>query len=646
MSRPVKWVGLGIAVLVLLALLVTFLLPSLVNLERYRTLLAQRVARSLGRDVALGALRVSLWGGVGAEAKGVRVGQAPGFGAEPFLAADALRIRVELLPLLRGQVKVTSAVLERPRVRLVRLQDGRWSVDDLFKSPPPGGPSRSPGEPARPGKVPLAAGLVLADVSVRNGEVALVEHDRADAAGLSLVDLDLTLRQTNASDPVDLRARGRLVGPVTGRVDAMARIQPGEKDGPGVDGTVAFAGVEGPGWQALPSGGGGEPAVAGPVAGEVRLTGPLAQPAFAGTLDLKAATVRLGGAFEKPAGEEARVAFQGRREAAGIRFTDLTVTFRGMTLGGTVHLPDMTAPRLTFAVASPRLDLDRLLAVPQKRTWSPSGVAWAAAPKRAVVPAADLDAEGRLSVGEVAYHGLAWSAVEADLRYREGVVRLPRVRAKFAGGTLQAKGQVDLRSQTPRVLLTSRLEKAATEPLVKALANGTWNLTSGLEFDAQLESAGATVPEILASTVGSGSVELRDGRVTDYQPLDRVAELVAPVLAAQGLRVRLNEFDRVSGHYTIEKGVLRTTDLTLTKPEGTVTAMGTVGLLDSALDFDVVAKFGRSTIEAKVTGTTEKPIVVPKLSRLQRRIEGELDKILPEGQSRGLKDLLRGLFRR
>jgi len=123
-----------------------------------------------------------------------------------------------------------------------------------------------------------------------------------------------------------------------------------------------------------------------------------------------------------------------------------------------------------------------------------------------------------------------------------------------------------------------------------------------------VEFTGVALPDVLGSAAGSGSVQLRNGRLTDYRPLDRLAELVAPVLAAQGLRVRLNEFDHVSGHYTVDKGVLRTTDLTLTKPEGTVTAVGTLGLLDSALDFDVVAKFGRSTIEAKVTGTTAQPI--------------------------------------
>jgi hypothetical protein len=58
----------------------------------------------------------------------------------------------------------------------------------------------------------------------------------------------------------------------------------------------------------------------------------------------------------------------------------------------------------------------------------------------------------------------------------------------------------------------------------------------------------------------------------------------------------------------------------------------------------VVAKLGRSVVEAKVTGTTDKPIVVPKLAKIQRKIETEIDKVLPGEQGKGLKDLLKGLF--
>jgi AsmA protein len=181
MSRTVKWMCVGIGGLLLLAVLAVVLLPPLVNLERYRTLLAQRVGRALGREVTLGALRVSLWGGIGAEAESIHVGQASGFGTEPFLSAEALRVRVELLPLLRGQVRVASAVLERPRVRLVHGSDGRWNVEDLFRGRTSQGAARPPAETTRPGRAPLFGGLLLSEVSVRNGETASVGRPTAGA---------------------------------------------------------------------------------------------------------------------------------------------------------------------------------------------------------------------------------------------------------------------------------------------------------------------------------------------------------------------------------------------------------------------------------------------------------------------------------
>ncbi|MBI4839559.1 MAG: AsmA family protein, partial [candidate division NC10 bacterium] len=182
--RVLRWVGIGLGGILLLAVLAALLLPALVNLERYRAILANRAGKALGREVTLGALRVSLWGGIGAEAKGIQIAQAAGFGSQPFLAADALQVRVQLLPLLRGQVKVSTAVLERPRIRLTHARDGRWSVDDLLKPHPAPPPTKPAPDAARPGKAPLLGGLLLSEVAVKGGEITL--QDEARAPGITL----------------------------------------------------------------------------------------------------------------------------------------------------------------------------------------------------------------------------------------------------------------------------------------------------------------------------------------------------------------------------------------------------------------------------------------------------------------------------
>jgi hypothetical protein len=222
---------------------------------------------------------------------------------------------------------------------------------------------------------------------------------------------------------------------------------------------------------------------------------------------------------------------------------------------------------------------------------------------------------------------------------------LPDVQANLANGKIRANGEVDLRPKLPRIALTSTLDRLATEPLVKALALGSWTLQSTLSFDGKMGFTGLSKPEILGSASGDGSVLLKDGHVSGYKPLDRLSEVIGPFLMSQGTPVRLNEFQQLTGHYTLDKGMLRTKDLTLTKAEGTVTAAGTLGLVDSSLNFDVVAKLGRNTIEAKVTGTTSQPIVVPKLGRLQQqKIENEIEKAVPGEQGKNLKDLFKGLF--
>ncbi|MFI5342116.1 MAG: AsmA family protein [Candidatus Methylomirabilales bacterium] len=656
MTRILKVVGMVIGGILVLGVLAALILPSVVNLERYRVLLAGRAGRMLGREVTLGALRVSLWGGIGAEAKGIQVGQAQGFGSEPFLTADALRVRLQLLPLLRGQVKVTTAVLERPRIRLARTPDGRWSVEDLLKPPAPQVPARPSVEGGHPAKAPLLGGLLLSEIDVRNGEISLLDYARAKPYTLALTDLDLSLREATVSSPIDFRLRAKITGGGTGRIESSGRIFVADQEGPILDVTIGLRDLDAASWQGLLGGDG--VALSGPLSADIKLSGPPAKTVFSGVLDLKAVTIQAGNAFQKAAGDEAAVRFQGRREDPGVSLSKLTLTLKDVTVDGSLRIPDLKTPKVTFDATSAKIDLDRLLTpIKIKTAWLGSTPAQAAPPPRrspesfgpavgtgSKATGAAFTAQGRVKIGDLRYHGLAWTAVTADIRYQDGLIQLPNLQADFMSGRLAVQGELDLRPKTPRIAVTSGLTDVATEPLVKALALGSWSLKSVLRTESNVSFVGFSRPAILGSANGGGSILFKDGRLSDYKPLDRLSEALGPLLASQGVQVRLNEFDQLAGHYTLDKGVLRTKDLTLTKAEGTVTAAGSLGLLDSSLDFDVVAKLGRSVVEAKVSGTTDKPIVVPKLAKLQRKIETEIDKVLPGEQGKGLKELFKGLF--
>ena len=209
MIRVLKWASIGLGGLFILMVLAILLLPQLVNLDKYRGILANRVSKVLGREVKLGSVRVDLWGGIGAEAKGIQIAQAPGFGTEPFVAANALRVHVRFLPLLRGQLRVSTAILDEPRIRLVHTQDGRWSIDDLIKASTPPSPTKPPAEAGRPGKAPLLGGLFLNEVAVKNGQITLL--DQARSPGLTLTVTDLMSPSNREMAPIPYRSGPKLV---------------------------------------------------------------------------------------------------------------------------------------------------------------------------------------------------------------------------------------------------------------------------------------------------------------------------------------------------------------------------------------------------------------------------------------------------
>ncbi len=643
MRRVVLWIGVVCAGSSALFLVAAVVLPLVINLERYRSLVAQRISRALGREVTIGALHLNLWYGLGAEVNGIQIAQAPGFGSDPFVRAEGLRVRVQVLPLFAGQLKIASAVLDRPRIHLVHAADGRWSFEGLLKPSTPPQPVRPPAEAPRPGKASFLAGLALNQVVVRNGEITLVEAARP-ALPLTLRNVDCTLRQVAPTDPIGIDLRGDLQGAATGAVEGAARLMLGEREPVGRNATLRLKNVEVknwgillPAWQSAP--------ISGPMTIEIQAEGPIGRAEVRGSLDFTASTAQVGNAWQKLAGEKAQVTFRGRRIDAGVRLDAWAVDFRDQHLEGTLTIPDLGNPRVTFTVNAAKLDVDRLLVPPQKKATAWSGTAWAAPPPPPPASTA-ISARGQVGIDALIIRGVTLNKAIGEVRYQSGMLQVPDFQARYQSGVLKGQAEVDLRGKLPRVHLKSSLEHLPTEPLLHGLGYGPWKLRADLVSSSDVEFSGWTGGAVLGSLNGAGQMQLRDGRVTNYLPLERLAEVIGPLLAAQGVRMRLNEFDQASGHYTVANGILRTNDFTVLKPEGTITAAGALGLLDSSLNFDVTMKLARSTVEAKVTGTASHPIIIPKLGRIEQRLEQQLNRGVPEGKRQNLQDLLKNFFGR
>ena len=102
---------------------------------RLRNILTAQIAAAMGRPVEVRSYDFSFWGGPVIEAHSVTVGEDPRFGAEYFLRADSMAVRLRWQSLLLGRVEFGTLSLTRPSLNLVRNSEGDWNVAEWLPHP-------------------------------------------------------------------------------------------------------------------------------------------------------------------------------------------------------------------------------------------------------------------------------------------------------------------------------------------------------------------------------------------------------------------------------------------------------------------------------------------------------------------------------
>jgi hypothetical protein len=92
--------------------------------EKAKQMAMERISMTLGREVAIDGISVSIWGGIGAYLEGIRISNPEGFEEKDFLTARALDVKLQFWPLLKRQIVVDRLILIEPQILLQKLKDG------------------------------------------------------------------------------------------------------------------------------------------------------------------------------------------------------------------------------------------------------------------------------------------------------------------------------------------------------------------------------------------------------------------------------------------------------------------------------------------------------------------------------------------
>lgn len=157
LKKIILWILIiAVAIVIVLAAGIMLFFPK----EKFKSMAVEKISATLGREVAVDGISVSLLGGIGAYLEGIRIANPPEFEKDYFLDARALDIKLRLWPLLKRQVLVDRLILVEPKIALHKLEDG--TVNYRF------GAIDSLAPPAVKEKLPEESKLAVSAVSFEN----------------------------------------------------------------------------------------------------------------------------------------------------------------------------------------------------------------------------------------------------------------------------------------------------------------------------------------------------------------------------------------------------------------------------------------------------------------------------------------------
>jgi uncharacterized protein involved in outer membrane biogenesis len=215
-----------LGVFVVVAVLIVLVVPSLINVDRYRPQIETRLKEKLGREVKLGALKLHVIP-LSVSIESITIGESPQFSSNlPFAAANNVAASVQLFSLLRGEPVLDSLSMSRPSIELIRDANGVWNFSTLGA----GGSDKT------------ERSFTLKKLTINDGQVGVTDYSaRSPRTVYDHIDLDLRDFAPKSKFHIKLAAHLPGEGDQLAALDAeVGPAPPGDTAATPVDGSISL----------------------------------------------------------------------------------------------------------------------------------------------------------------------------------------------------------------------------------------------------------------------------------------------------------------------------------------------------------------------------------------------------------------------
>lgn len=670
MAKPFKIFLIIVGSFIGLIAVAAIAVPLLVNPNHYKGQISGKVHDAAHRELDInGDIKISVFPWLGVTLKDVVLGNAKGFGPEPFAQVGEMNVRVKFMPLLHRRVEVDTIHINGLQVNLAKAADGKnnWTFGKGEEKETPAGPVVS--EEGKP--VSLTVGGVAIKDAVfsytdkQSGAAYKVDKLSVETGAIELgqpLDVTIAFLVTSAQPPLesDVKIAFTALGNPDTKVYELKNLK--------MESTTKGASVPGGSQKASLRGGAnydqdkgsfvfsdGVLEAAGltlnaAVRGEglsgdsPKLTGKISTNTFNPKEVAKAFGAALPPTSDPAALTQASFSTDIGGDPKNARLENLTLKLDQTTASGTASIKDFAAPVIQFALKADKFDADRYLAPAPAAKDSKPSQAGADELKKTEIPVDALDkvnANGTVALNSLKLKGMALTDILVTLDAPKGQVKTEGLTAKLYGGKIVQSTRITP-GKTPRYDMKLGLDAVSSAPLLKDFLGKAY--MSGLgTFNFNATSSGNTVGDILQALAGATNLNFKDGAVEGFNLDENLqkakalykGDMAAATAAATG--PARTPFKDLKGAGKIAGGVLTTDTLNVAGSGYSLGGDGSVNLVNQTLEYvlnvstDKYPELKGTKVPLKVSGSWFDPHVKVDLGgvvkgRAQQEVNKQVEK--------------------
>jgi AsmA protein len=199
MSRTLRYILIGIGVLIVLLIVVPFFIP----VNQFKPTIEEKASAALGRKVQLGNLSLSLFHGA-LTAQDLSVADDPKFSPSPFLTAKSVGVGVEMMPLIFSkQLNVTDITIDEPQVTLLKNANGVWNYSTIGASQ---STEAKPAASATPAASSSTPDISVKKLELKNGKIVVGSTTSQQRTTYDHVNVTASDFSLNSKFPVSVSA--------------------------------------------------------------------------------------------------------------------------------------------------------------------------------------------------------------------------------------------------------------------------------------------------------------------------------------------------------------------------------------------------------------------------------------------------------